>query len=158
MVKCTYSGTRLTKVEQVPVTYGVITAISSYAGTVSIQAYDSQYYNYKFDSSCSVVDGSKTYTAISALKIGDRVRVQEDSDGDTVFKRMKTITANFANSDLNEDRVYITQYSTSYTYYELAGNCYIHRGTTELNMRQLQANDLIALYLYNDQVYEIELL
>lgn len=158
IVKCTFTGSRLTQVEKVPVVNGVVTAISSYSGTVSIQSYDAQYYNYKFDSGCSVVDGSKTYTSVSALETGDRVRIQEASDGNTVFYLLEKISANFANSDLNEEKVYITQYSTSYTYYKLTDSCYIHRGSTELSLRQLQANDPIYLYLFNDLVYEIEAL
>ncbi len=155
-IKCTYSGNTLSEVELTEVVIGSIAAINTYSNTVSISAFDGQYYNYKFNSGYSVIDGSKTYTSISALSTDDRVKIQEDSDGDTVFNLMDKVTGSFANTNLNEDKVYITQYSTSYTYYELASSCYIHDGTSEIGISSLTSGDVIYLYILDDLVYEIE--
>ncbi len=156
-IKSTYMGNTLCEVELTEIVIGYIAAISTYNNTVSISAFDGQYYNYKFDTGCSVIDGSKTYTAISAMSADDRVKIQEDSDGDTVFYLMNKVSASFENTNLNEDKVYITQYSTSYTYYKLASSCYIHDGTLEIGISSLRMGDKIDLYMLNDLVYEIKL-
>jgi len=154
-VKCTFMGHSLQQVELVPIIAGTVSAINTYSQTVSIFSFDKKYYNYKFDSDCSVVDSNRYYNTLSALSVGDRLKIKEESDGDTTFYLMNEVTASFVNTNLSGDKVYISQYSTSYIYYELASTCYIHSGSTDISIRNLKENDVIDLYIVDDLVYEI---
>lgn len=157
LVRATYMGHTLEKVEMSPRVTGRITDINTFTGKISIKLFDDTIQTYTFDADSRVVEGSHSSTRLSALAIGDRVEVTENLEGELEFALMTKVSGKFVSKDDDDEKIYITKdYSSSYKRYYLSSDCYIHQGIHTMMLRNIDKDDQLDLYTLNSRVYEIE--
>lgn len=156
-IRVTYLGTKETKVELMEQIYGEITRINSSNSEVTVETQNGKIKKYDFDSKSRVMDGSHERDDLDSLEVGDRVQVVEGTGGKLSFKLMKQVSGKFVNTDSGKNKIYITKYnSSSYTYYKISNNCYIHDGDKNLRLKDLDKNDQLDLYVIDNIVYDVE--
>lgn len=157
IIRATYVGNTLKKVELSYQVCGEITSISSYSDTVKVHLFNGNEKSCVFSRNSQVIDGSHKSSSLSSLDIGDRVELIEDTGGSISFKLMKTVSGKFVNIDDRDEKIYISKNSSySYSKYNIAEDCYIHRDSRILRLRDLEKNDDLTLYVIDKLVYEIE--
>lgn len=156
VIKVTYLGTRLDKVEATEVNRGKVTSVNNFNNTVTIQQFDGTNKVYNFTDKCEVVNGTQKNSQITALINGDRVEIREKTDGGMTFSVMTKVSSKFQSYTDDGNKVYVSKDPITWQYYVVSAKIYVHYGTASLALRNLAKDDQIDLYLLNDVVYEIE--
>lgn len=155
-VKATFLGHKLTKVEVLPETRGQITAINTYANTVTVQSFAGTASTITFTTGSEVINSLQRSTQLSALAVGDRVEVKEKTDGALTFRIMRKITGKYQSVSDNGNKIFITKDAVTWTSYDLAAGVYMHSGPQLITARNLLINDQVELYVLDDILYELE--
>ncbi|MBC7325793.1 MAG: hypothetical protein H5T99_10855, partial [Moorella sp. (in: Bacteria)] len=92
IIKATYLGDDLEKVEVLEPRRGRVTEVNSYTRTVTVAYYDGTTAILEFNSNSEVIKDSTHYSSLSRLAAGDRVEVLENIEGGYTFKVMKVIS------------------------------------------------------------------
>lgn len=156
IVKATFLGTRLEKVEAAVVNRGKVISIDNYSNSVTVQLFDGTSKAFNFTAKCEVVNGSQKNYQINALMNGDRVEIKEKTDGGLTFSVMTKVSSKFQSYTDDGSKVYVANDPITWRNYVVSTKLYVHRGTESLAVRNLAKDDQIDLYLLNDVVYEIE--
>lgn len=156
VIKATFLGNRLDKVETVAVNRGKVTSVNTYNNTVTIQLFDTTSKVCNFTANSEVVNGSQVNSQISSLIVGDRVEVRENTKGGLTFSVMTRVSSKFQTYTDDGSKVYVAKDPISWQNYVVSAKVYIHYGTESLGLRTLVKDDQVDLYLLNNIVYEIE--
>ncbi|MBO8159614.1 S-layer homology domain-containing protein [Thermosyntropha sp.] len=156
-VKVTYMGFKVVKIELSTPLAGQITDIDTYSGTITIATFEGKTTRLSFNRSSKIIDSGKSYYSLRYLHVGDRIKVQENSDGSMTLYLMKKVQTRFAEITDNNTELLVKRSSYyTYTRYDLVSSCYVHKGSQILTYRDLKEDDLINIYILDDMVYEIE--
>ncbi|QGU00671.1 hypothetical protein SYNTR_2077 [Candidatus Syntrophocurvum alkaliphilum] len=155
MIRATYLGNRLTKIEVMPIVHGKVTNINSNNQTLTIRTYDGDNRTFDFSSDSKIIDGNSESDRLSYLVYGDRVKVEENIDGSQNYYIMHKHTARFETTNENNTRIFVYK-DGSYSFYNLVNNCYVHSNNEIIRLRHLESNDIIDFYMFDNRVYEIE--
>lgn len=158
MVRATFMGHDLEKVEVLQPKRGKVTSINTYTKTVTLEYYDGETAALDFDSDCEIVIDGDDYDGLSMLSRGDRVEVLENVEGGYDFKVMEEVSGTLAFDVDDSDEVYLEDDYRGWEDYDLHSNVYVHDSTGSLSLRSLDKGDSVILYMLNDVVYEIEVL
>jgi len=156
VVKATFLGNKLVKVEALPVTRGQITSVNVFSGTVTVQTFEGTTTTYTFNNKSEAVNGSQKNYQINALATGDRVEAREKADGGISFSIMKKITGKYQALTDDGNKIYIARDPITWSNYTLSSKIYIHSRNQQLTVRNLTKDEQIELYILDDIVYEIE--
>ncbi|MBF7081566.1 S-layer homology domain-containing protein [Desulfallas sp. Bu1-1] len=158
LVRAVFSGSDLKSVEVLNPLYGQVTFLDTTRSTVSLKLFNGKTTTVSFSNGSKVENGSKVYSTLSALAIGDRVEVIENDDGGYVFRVMEKVSSKLAfSADVNGDSIYLVE-GNSWRRYDLQDNVYIHNtsGTT-LGKTNLNSGYKVSVYMLWDMIYEIVL-
>jgi len=156
MVRATFMGNDLDKVEVLEPRRGQVVTINSYSDSVTVKYYNGETATIDFDGDCRVVMDGDDYNSLSMLSRGDRVEVLENVEGGYDFKVMEKVTGILAFDVDDGDEIYLTDNYRGWDDYDLYKNVYVHDSGGSLSLRSLAKGDSVTLYLLNDLVYEIE--
>ncbi|HBX23656.1 MAG TPA: hypothetical protein DEF34_08520 [Desulfotomaculum sp.] len=155
LVRATYIGRDLQKVEVTVNVRGEVTSINSYQDSVSIKLFNGTTTSVSFSTGSKVETGGRTYTLLTALAVGDRVDVLENMQGGSTFKVMQKVSGRLSmDGNFNEDYVYLD--SGSWAPYKVHDDAYVHDYYGSLTSKSaLKSGDNVDLYLLKDVVYEL---
>lgn len=156
IIKATYLGYSLQKVEVAPLVIGNVTSIDAVNKTVRIDGFDGESYSYKFDNYSYVSKNGYSYNNLNLLSTGDRVAVEENLDGGRVFNVMTKVSGKVGAIYKDKTRIYLQITQTNWKKYDMVITAYLHQGPVELTPLDFKLNDNVDIYLANDKVYEVE--
>ncbi len=156
IVRATYMGSRLVKVEVLPVFSGRITSVSAVNNTVTVRLFEGTTRSIPFNDKSKIVTGGKNYYHLSDLTVGDRVQVRDNVGGGKIFYVMEKTSGRFYSVNDSRDKIFTQRNPVEWDSYTLYENVYLHQGGASISFRNLEANDYVTLYLLDDVVYEIE--
>ncbi len=156
LVRAVFIGDNLDSVEVLNPLYGQVTAIDSSRSTVSLNLFNGKTTTTAFSNGSKVESDGRTYSTISALAIGDRVEVIENSDGGYLFRVMEKVSSQLAFSVKSDDESIYLKEGSSWRRYSLNSDVYIHNtsGRT-LSKSSLNSGYKVTIYMLWDMVYEI---
>jgi len=156
LVRATFIGNSLNKVEVVVPVRGEVTSLNINAGSVGIRLFNNRITTIGYTSNSRVEVGGKTYTSMSALAVGDRVEVLVGGDNGDIFRVMEKVSGKLTyDGDYSDYRIYIESGSTRNNYV-LDANVYIRDVLgAVIYISSLNKGDNATLYLVNGVVYEI---
>ncbi len=156
LVRATYIGNDLQKVEVLVPRRGEITALDVLQKKVTLRLFNGATTTVDFTSGSKVKSGSKTYDTFSSLGLKDRVEVLENLDGGYTFELMDEVTGRLAvDMEGDDDKLFLEE-GSMWEDYDLYEGVYIHDASgTALNARDLDRGDWVRLYLLRGEVYEI---
>ncbi|MFZ5942817.1 MAG: S-layer homology domain-containing protein [Bacillota bacterium] len=155
IVKATFLGYTLQKVEIAPLLIGTVTSVSSVDNTIALQTFDGRSLNYKFDSSSRVVKNGQTYYHLGVVAVGDRVAVEENLSGGKVYSLMNKVSGKVGAIYKDKTRIYLQVTQTNWQQYDMLTTAYLHQGAVQLTPSDFKLNDLVDIYLANNKVYEV---
>ncbi|MDA8234855.1 MAG: S-layer homology domain-containing protein [Clostridia bacterium] len=156
IVRATFLGHKLIKVELIPVIRGQVTSVNSLAGTVTLQSFAGNSTTYTFTNKSEVINNNQTYSNLNSLVNGDRVEIKEKEDGSFTIKVMKKVTGKYQAVTDDSKKLHISKNPVSWESYNLATKAYVHKGTQQLTLGNLFKDEQVTLYILDDTVYEIE--
>ncbi|HZK44341.1 MAG TPA: S-layer homology domain-containing protein [Syntrophomonadaceae bacterium] len=157
LVRVTYQGFKLIKVELVPATAGEILSVNWASQSFTILGFDGKTTNLSVANRLDIIKDGKTYNNLNAVDIGDRIKVRETADNDTQIHIMSKLRTQYVDTENNNTKLYITRNAGySYVVYDLANPCYIHKGNQTYTFNNLRENDWVEIYYIDNVVYEIE--
>lgn len=156
VVKATFMGNTLTKVELLPSTQGKITGINTTSNNITLQLADGTSTTIAFNASSEIQKGSEKLYQLSSLTVGDRVDVKDKPDGGKTITLMQKESGKF--TTLTEEGKKLRLYLNPITAveYTLATKVYVHSGTQTINIQVLNRDDQIEIYLLDNIIYEVE--
>ncbi len=155
-VKATFFGNKLTKVEVLPAIHGQISSINTLTNTIVVKAFDGVIRSYTFNSKSEIVNGDNKSTLLSTLAAGNRVEIEEKTDGGFTVTVMKKITGKYQAQDQDGKKIHLLQAPSSWYSYSVANNAYVHSGSQLLTVDNLLKDNQIDVYYLEDIAYEIE--
>lgn len=155
IIKATYLGYTLQKVEMAPVIIGTISSIDSSNKTIAVKGYDGQSHSFKFENNSRVIKNGYSYTTIGTATVGSRVVVEENIDGGRNFSLMSNISGKVGFLYADKTKIFLKQTQTTWTPYNMVPNSYLHNGSIELTPGDIKMDDTVELFMANDTVYEV---
>ncbi|MGI6224997.1 MAG: S-layer homology domain-containing protein [Peptococcales bacterium] len=155
VVKATFLGYKLQKVEMAPVVIGTVSAVNSASGSITINTYDGRTFTYQFDGSSRVVKNNQAYYNLGIVVVGDRVAVEESLGGGKVYSLMNKVSGKVGALYKDKTRIYLQITQTNWQQYEMLTGAYLHQGVVELTPSDFKLNDNVDIYLVNNKVYEV---
>ncbi|HZK18204.1 MAG TPA: S-layer homology domain-containing protein [Clostridia bacterium] len=156
IVRATYMGSRLVKVEVLPVLSGKVISVSTPNNVVTVELFEGTTRNITFSDKSKVVTDGKTYYHLSDLTAGDRVQVRDSVDGGKIFYVMGKASGRFYSVNDSRDKIFTQKNPVEWDSYTLYEDVYLHQRGTNISFRNLEVNDYVTLYLLDNVVYEIE--
>lgn len=158
LVRAVFSGDDLKSVEVLNPLYGQVTMLDMTRNTVSLQLYNGRTTTLNFSNGSRIDNGSRTYSTLNALEVGDRVEVIDNNDGGYVFRVMEEVSGRLAFSVENDAETVYLKEGTGWERYSLISDAYIHNtsGST-LSKSNLKVGYRVSIYMLWDMVYEIEI-
>ncbi|NLT94470.1 MAG: S-layer homology domain-containing protein [Clostridia bacterium] len=156
IVKATFLGYTLQKVELAPVVIGSVAIVNSTNNSVTINTYDGRSFTFQFGSGSKVIKNKQTYYNIGTLVSGDRVAVEESLDGGKVYTVMNKVSGKIGAMYKDKTTLYLQITQTNWQKYEMLPSAYLHQGTVKLEPSDFKLNDNVDIYLANGKVYEVE--
>lgn len=157
VVRAVFSGDDLESVEVLNALHGQVTLLDSVRNTVSLKLFNGSTTTVSFGGGSLVKKGGKTYTALSALAVGNRVEVVENGKGRYAFSVMEKVSGKLAFSvKADDDTIYLAK-GNSWQRYNLNSDAYIHytSGNT-LAKSSLNSGYSVTLHMLWDMIYEID--
>lgn len=157
IVKVTYLGFAVEKVELIPAVAGEVLSINWTSNNMSIAGFDGRVTNVKIANNVTITKDGKTYNKLSIINIGDRVRVKETSSNTTYIDIMEKLRTQYAEAAQNDTKLYITRnQGATYIVYDIANSIYIHKGNQTYSFNNLKEYEWVNIYYIDKVVYEIE--
>ena len=155
IIKATYLGYTLQKVEVVPIVRGAITSIDYYDKTIIVKGYDGKTHTFHFNNNSRIIKSGDKYRTLDTAQVGDRVEVEENIDAGRNISLMSKISGRVAFMHPDQNRVFLQQNQASWIPYDILSTAHIHNGFLELKLTDIKANDSLELYIANNTVYEV---
>jgi len=155
IIKATFLGYNLNKVEMAPVIIGSVSAVNSAENSLTINTYDGRTFTYKFEGSSRVLKNGQSYYHLGIVAVGDRVAVEESLGTGKVYNIMKKVSGKVGALYKDKTRIYLQITQTNWQQYEMLTSAYLHMGAVELTTTDFKLNDEIDIYLANNKVYEV---
>ncbi|MFZ7101943.1 MAG: S-layer homology domain-containing protein [Peptococcaceae bacterium] len=156
VVKATYLGYNLQKVEAAPVMIGNVSFVNAATSTASIKSYDGRTFDLQFTASDRIIKNNTTYTNFTYLSVGDRLAVEENLDGGKVYNIMNKASGKLGALYKDKTVIYLQITQTNWQKYEMEPSAYLHQGAIGLTTSDFKLNDQVDIYLANSKVYEVE--
>lgn len=155
IVKATFLGYNLQKVEIAPVVIGSVSAVNSASGSITISTYDGRTFTYQFEGTSRVIKNNQTYYHLGIVVVGDRVAVEESLGGGKAYNIMNKVSGKVGAMYKDKTKLYLQITQTNWQQYEMLPSAYLHQGTVELTSSDFKLNDNVEVYLANKKVYEV---
>jgi len=156
LIKATYLGHRLQKVEVVPVLRGEITDINIFNNEITVRQFDGKTSTVIFNEESKIFFHNRTVYRLDNLAAGDRVQVRENIKGGQEITVMEKVSGKFYSVNGDGDKIYLQRDPVTWEHYDLCTNVYIHEGTQSISFRNIEQGDNVDLYILDDTVYEVE--
>ncbi|WP_276351514.1 S-layer homology domain-containing protein [Cohnella caldifontis] len=155
-VNVTLSGkSTLTKLKVVPTVYGKVVAVNAAASTVDLLLPNGSTVTRTIEASPLILKNSTSNTSLSVLQPNDRVEIRKDESDKTIIEVIPGLQREFWQSTGSTFKVKVTNVNEN-NVYNFSTSTYIHQGTTPLAITQLANGDKITIYVWKNQVMEIE--
>ncbi len=156
VVKATFLGSKLSKLEVAPVNHSQVTSVNTYSNTVTVKSFEGTITTYTFGDRCEVLNGTQKSTQLSTLVVGDRVEVKEKADGGKTFSVMEKVVGKYQSYTTSDNKIYVSKDPITWRNYYVSSKVYVHSGTQSLSLSNLAKDNSVDVYVLNDIVYEIE--
>ena len=137
IIKATYLGYTLQKVEMAPITIGTIASLDSSGKTIVVKGYDGQSHSFKFENNSRIIKDGYSYTTMGSATVGSRVVVKENIDGGRNFSLMSKVSGTVGFLYANRARFSKTS-KTTWIPYDMVPTAYLHNGSIELTPGDIQ--------------------
>lgn len=155
VLKATYLGYNLEKVEKVPVVIGTVDYVSTLDGKIDVRSYDGKVYSYVFDHKSKVKHKGSNYKTLGPISKGDRVVVDVNLEGGQEFSILTKVSGKVGAVYKDRTQIYLKQSQTTWKKYNMDPTAFLHQGTRELAPEDFRADDLVDIYLVDDKVFEV---
>ena len=155
IIKVTFMGLKLTKVEAVPVNHGQITSINASSNTVTVQSFEGKLTTYNFNNNLEIINGEMKTYQLSSLAVGNRVEIATNEANGMTVKIMKKITGKFQSLSNDNTKINVSIDPVTWNAYVLASDVYAHSGTQSLNLKNLYKDNYIDVYVLDGFAYEV---
>ncbi|NLB89101.1 MAG: S-layer homology domain-containing protein [Syntrophomonadaceae bacterium] len=157
IIRATYKGFKLTKLELVPAVAGEVVLVNQTGRSISISGFDGKITNLDIGNRLTIKKDGKTYNSLSVLATGDRIKIKQTANNETIIDVMSKLRTQFVDTEKNNTKLYITRNAgISYVVYDIADPCYIHKGNQVYTFNNLREMDWVNIYYLDNVVYEIE--
>lgn len=157
LIKATYLGHKLQKVEVVPVLCGEVTSINTSNHELTLRLFDGRTSEVIFNNESKIYLNNRTLYRLESLAVGDRVQVRENVEGGREISVMEKTSGKFYSVSDDGDRIYLQINPVTYEHYDLHSNVYVHDGVQSISFRDIDQKDNVNLYFLDDVVYEVEI-
>ncbi|WP_127586557.1 S-layer homology domain-containing protein [Paenibacillus koleovorans] len=155
-VEFNYIGKSLEAVHLLNPVRGIVTAIDTAAGKVTITDYALQTHVVEVGTQVTVKSEGNVYTSLSALKVNDRVQVATTSQAKTSFAILLGQTRAFSTYNITDKIITFKLRTLGDTNtYRLHEKAYVHQGNEVISPSFLLDNDLVQIYFFGDKIVEI---
>ncbi|MCG8400430.1 MAG: S-layer homology domain-containing protein [Firmicutes bacterium] len=153
----TYLGRSLERVEVLKPYHGSVSSLDIYSRSLTLKLFDGGTKSFSYPTGSRVVTGDRTYDSFSALAVGDRVEVVENTGGGYTFSVMEKVTGKLASKvDRDGDNIYLRD-GYEWVKYQLDERVWVHgTGGYVYSIDRLKNEDSVRLYLLRGMVYAIE--
>jgi hypothetical protein len=151
VLRVTYLGDELKSAAVVPSVYGQVVSVSAETGKVVVRDLNGVTTEFTAGYGTTIQIGDRQYTNINTLQPGNRVQVAEAANGAKSIVVLTKVEAAFTSLDPLGDRIYTTKGS-----YYLPDSLFNRQVNLQSLLHGLKKNDNVAIYLLNNQVYEVE--
>lgn len=155
IIKATYLGYTLQKVEMAPITIGTIASLDSSGKTIVVKGYDGQSHSFKFENNSRIIKDGYSYTTMGSATVGSRVVVKENIDGGRNFSLMSKVSGTVGFLYADKTKVFLKQTQTTWIPYDMVPTAYLHNGSIELTPGDIKTDDNVDLFIANNIVYEV---
>lgn len=157
LIRVTYKGFKLTKCELVPAVAGEVLLVNWTGRSISVLGFDGKITNLDIEDKLTIKKDGKTYNNLNVIEIGDRIKIRQTANHETIIDVMNKLRTQFVDTEQNNTKLYITRNAGySYVVYDIANPCYIHKGNQTYTFNNLREMDWVEIYYIDDVVYEIE--
>jgi Cu/Ag efflux protein CusF len=151
VLRVTYLGNTLKSVAVVPSVYGQVVAVVPETNKIVVKDLNGVTSEIIAGYGTTIQIGDRQYTNLSALQVGNRVQIAEAAEGAKSILVLTKVEASFTSLDPLGDRIYTTKGS-----YYLPDSLFNRQVNLQSLLRSFKRDDNIAIYLLNNQVYEID--
>ncbi|MED0680759.1 S-layer homology domain-containing protein [Aneurinibacillus thermoaerophilus] len=151
VLRATYLGDDLKEIAIVPNVYGQVVSVSPEMGRIVVRDLNGVTSEVTAAYGTTIQIGDRQYTNINVLKPGDRVQVAEATNGAKSIVVLTKVETTFNSLDPLGDRIYTAKQS-----YYLPDSLFNRQVNLQSLLRGLRKGDNVAIYLLNNEVYEIE--
>ncbi|GAB7386793.1 hypothetical protein BSNK01_06290 [Bacillaceae bacterium] len=157
IVKATYVGMELARVEVLPTVRGEVTSVNAFGNELEVREFSGKRTVIKLENGFAIEIAGSRYQTLNALAVGDRVEIRETVEGEKTIRVMKKVSGSFYQLKEDTNRIYLKLANARYEGYDLHAAVYVHRGGTVTSLRDIRQDAQIHLYLLDDKVYEVEI-
>ena len=154
-VKLTFRGNILTVIEVIPPNYGKIKSIESYRDRLVMTTASGES-QIDLNKPTKVYNSENIQISFANLQINDYIQVVKTED-EIIITQADIVSGKFIGVNGEDGKIYITSEEGLYDYYYLSANVRVVKGATEYYLGDLQTDDYLTLYLFNDRVVEIRI-
>ncbi|AGL03607.1 S-layer homology domain-containing protein [Desulfoscipio gibsoniae] len=156
LVRATYLGRDLEKVEVIKSQLGEVTFINTSQKKIVVKLFSGKTTEFSFATGSRINSNGRVYDSLSTLDTGDRVEVLENPGGGYTFMIMKKLSGKLAfDMDDEEDKVYLES-GSSWNAYKLNEDVYAHNSYgTVIRLNNIKKGQIVDLYMLRDMVCEI---
>ncbi|TVY11661.1 S-layer homology domain-containing protein [Paenibacillus cremeus] len=156
-VKANFNGSQLTQLVMLKTVRGKVTSVDATLGTITVQDYQGGVQVLPVGQQFTVKANGATSSALSTVKVNDRVEVSKDVNDKMIINVAATAKRTIASYDyvLNLLQLKPTAAGdkTTYNFYAKA---YLHQGTQAVAASTFVENDEVNVYVLDDKIMEIE--
>ena len=150
VLRVTYLGSTVKEVAVVPSVYGQVTQVIPETNKVVVKDLNGVTTEIIAGYGTTILIGDRTYTNLTALQPGNRVQVAEASNGAKSIVVLQKVETTFTSLDPLGDRIYTAKSS-----YYLPDTLFNRQTQLQTVLNSLRKNDKVAIYLLNNEIYEI---
>ncbi|MCD9021094.1 S-layer homology domain-containing protein [Cohnella silvisoli] len=157
IINVTFQGNSPTKVKAVSTTFGKVSSVNTASASLDIVTSSGAVETKAVGATPLVVRDGTVLGSLSSVKSDDRVEIRNDENDRVVITIIPALSKIFWRYDNSAQLLYVKIETLGETnnYYSLSSNVYIHKGTTAINLTNLQNDDAITLYVLRGKVVEI---
>jgi hypothetical protein len=156
-VRLTFKGSAIAKAEVVTPIRGKITGMDAASSSITIQDFSGNNKVIGFGAGYTLKQNGGNVLNFDALKVGDRVQIMKDANDKMQIQVASSTQRVFSTYDnlLNQVSV-LPAASADKNKFNLYAKVYVHQDTQAITLGSLAANDLISIYVVDDQIIEIQ--
>ncbi len=152
-VKLSFSGNNLIGVEVIPPVFGRIKTLETYRDKMIISTRDGER-TIDLDKTVSIYNSNGTKMSMDKLEVNDYIQLIE-LDEELIITQAKQATGTLIVANGDQGKLYMKADDGEYLIYTLSDRVRVWKGNTEYYLGDLQPEDMLILYLFNEEVEAI---
>lgn len=153
MVRLTFTGNSLTDIEAISPAYGTVKSVEAYRKYLVVTTASGDQ-TVDLNKTLTIYNSQGTKMSLDKLQVNDYLKIIE-LESEIIITQAEKVNGQLVTVDTAKGKIYIKDQQGVYHFYELAESVKIWKGTTVYYLGDLQTDDNLTLYLFNDLIFSI---